>query len=116
MARFLSAFLAVVFFAFPALAEKDPVNTSFIGSVAISVADLVAYFKKREGDYWRFRLLISGMARIGALSQPKTVTPSRRIHKVMPRSLAATAPMRSASAVSQASFLKLGPSSAASFT
>lgn len=46
MTRFLSAFLAVFFFAFPALAEKDPVNTFFIGSVAIAGADPVAYFKK----------------------------------------------------------------------
>ena len=68
MARFLSAFVAVVFFAFPALAEKDPVNTSFIGSVAISGADPVAYFKevkaiigdsdysyKWNGANWRFK-------------------------------------------------------------
>ena len=48
MTRFLSAFVAVVFFAFPALAEKDPVNTSFIGSVEISGADPVAYFKKEK--------------------------------------------------------------------
>ena len=46
MTRFLSAFLAVFFFAFPALAEKDPVNTFFIGSVAIAGAGPVAYFKK----------------------------------------------------------------------
>ena len=30
------------------MAEKDPVNTSFIGSVEISGADPVAYFKKGE--------------------------------------------------------------------
>lgn len=46
MTRFLSACLAVFFFMFPALAEKDPVNTFFIGSVAIAGADPVAYFKK----------------------------------------------------------------------
>ncbi len=46
MTRLLSAFLAVFFFVFPALAEKDPVNTFFIGSVAIAGADPVAYFKK----------------------------------------------------------------------
>ncbi len=48
MTRFLSAFLAVFFLAVPALAEKDPVNTFFIGSVAIAGADPVAYFKKEK--------------------------------------------------------------------
>ena len=48
MTRFLSAFLAVFFFAFPALAEKDPANTFSIGSVEIAGADPVAYFKKEK--------------------------------------------------------------------
>ncbi len=56
------------FFAFPALVGKDSVNISFIGSVAISGADTVAYFKKGKAiigvsDYsykwnganWRFK-------------------------------------------------------------
>ena len=48
MTRLLSAFLAVFFFVFPALAEKDPVIKFFIGSVAIAGADPVAYFKKGQ--------------------------------------------------------------------
>ena len=48
------------------------------------------------------------MARIGTLSQPKTVTPLRRIHQLLRRSLAATAPMRPAAAIPQLSILKLG--------
>jgi len=48
------------------------------------------------------------MARIGTLSQPKIVTPLQRIHQLLRRSLAVTAPMRSAAAIPQASILRLG--------
>ena len=55
MTRFLSAFVAVVFFAFPALAEKDPANTFPSEAWRFPVPTRSLTSKKR-GDYRRFRL------------------------------------------------------------
>ena len=51
-----------------------------------------------------------GIAGIGTISQPKSVMPLRRVHQLMPRSLAATATMQPAAAIPQASIPKLRPS------
>ena len=66
--KLVTAIQAMLVFATPALAEKDPIFTAFIGNVAIKGADPVAYFKegravegksafthKWQGANWRFK-------------------------------------------------------------
>ena len=101
MTRFLSAFLAVFFLAVPALAEKDPVNTFFIGSVAIAGADSK---KGRRSSAFSFFYKWNGACT--RVSQNGDAF--ARIHQLLRRSLAVTATMRSAAAIPQASILRLG--------